>query len=275
MLGRKLGCRVSIRSTSSHTTLTRTGCCRLSSLGLSAEQWQLSTIRFGQFPLPRLVSHRTRTQSKRRTLMVEYETLVNSTSFRVKFLQSLQTGIVSFYLPSLWGAGWLLTAVSPHLLLTTPGVSVCEKVKIRCCKHLRGSVQCPPGCQSHLRSAPRTSQLWFSFFSFFSTAERLWSKQPSYSPCNQFIIISTCECRNTETAPSVTHFSTHLFSPLSTDLLRMWSSRIWKSLPAGSGLTLMWFNSNCNATSGVIIIFYFNWQVFSPSRKYLFWIRII
>lgn len=56
LLGRKLGCSVSIRSTSSHTTLTWT-CCLLSSLDLSAEQWQLSTIRSGQFLLLKLDCH--------------------------------------------------------------------------------------------------------------------------------------------------------------------------------------------------------------------------
>lgn len=71
LLGRKLGCRVSIKSTSSHTTLTRT-CCLLSSLDLSAEQWQLSTIRSGQFLLHRLDCHSpTITHSKLSALMVD------------------------------------------------------------------------------------------------------------------------------------------------------------------------------------------------------------
>lgn len=51
---------MSISSASSHTTLTRT-CCLLSSLLLSAEQWQLSTVRSGQFLLLRLGSHRPST----------------------------------------------------------------------------------------------------------------------------------------------------------------------------------------------------------------------
>lgn len=72
LLGKKLGCRVSIKSTSSHTTLTRT-CCLLSSLDLSAEQWQLSTIRSGQFLLLRLDSHSpTITHSKLSALMVDW-----------------------------------------------------------------------------------------------------------------------------------------------------------------------------------------------------------
>lgn len=71
LLGKKLGCRVSIRSTSSHTTLTRT-CCLLSSLDLSAEQWQLSTIRSGQFLLPRLEPHSpTITHSRLGALMAD------------------------------------------------------------------------------------------------------------------------------------------------------------------------------------------------------------
>lgn len=57
LLGKKLGCSVSKRSTSSQPTLTPRTCCLLSSLVLSAEQWQLSTIRSGQLLLLRLDSH--------------------------------------------------------------------------------------------------------------------------------------------------------------------------------------------------------------------------
>lgn len=72
LLGRKLGCRVSIKSTSSHATLILT-CCLLSSLlDLSAEQWQLSTIRSGQFRLLTQDSHsRAITHRKISTLMVD------------------------------------------------------------------------------------------------------------------------------------------------------------------------------------------------------------
>ena len=48
--GRKLGCNVSINSTSSHTTLMRTGSL-LNCFDLSAGQWQLSMIRSGQLLL--------------------------------------------------------------------------------------------------------------------------------------------------------------------------------------------------------------------------------
>lgn len=73
LLGKKLGGRVSIKSTSSHTTFTRTRCL-LSSLDLSAEQWQLSTIRSGQFLLLRLDSHSaTITHSKLSALMVDWD----------------------------------------------------------------------------------------------------------------------------------------------------------------------------------------------------------
>lgn len=73
LLGKKLGCSVSIKSTSSHTTLTRT-CCLLSSLDLSAEQWQLSTIRSGQFLWLTLDSHSpTRSHSQIGALMLDWD----------------------------------------------------------------------------------------------------------------------------------------------------------------------------------------------------------
>lgn len=75
LLGKKLGCKVSIRSTSSHTTLIRT-CCLLNSLDLSAEQWQLSMIRSGQFLLLRLDLHsRTITHNKVSALIVDWDNL--------------------------------------------------------------------------------------------------------------------------------------------------------------------------------------------------------
>lgn len=77
LLGRKLGCRVSIKSTSSHATLILT-CCLLSSLlDLSAEQWQLSTIRSGQFRLLTQDSHsRAITHRKISALMVDWACFV-------------------------------------------------------------------------------------------------------------------------------------------------------------------------------------------------------
>lgn len=81
LLGTKLGCSVSIRSTSSHTTLTRT-CCLLSSLERSAVQWQLSTIRSGQFLLLRLEPHSpATTHSKLSALMLaDGDSLLNTRS---------------------------------------------------------------------------------------------------------------------------------------------------------------------------------------------------
>lgn len=61
VLGRKLGCRVSSKSASLHTTLTRTFCL-LSSLDLSEVQWQLSIIRSGQFLLVDTLLHNPRSK---------------------------------------------------------------------------------------------------------------------------------------------------------------------------------------------------------------------
>lgn len=60
-----------MRSTSSHTTLTRT-CCLLRSLDLSAKHWQLSTIRSGQFLLASVEPHGpTMAHSKVKILMMD------------------------------------------------------------------------------------------------------------------------------------------------------------------------------------------------------------
>lgn len=110
LLGKKLGCKVSIRSTSSHTTLIRT-CCLLNSLDLSAEQWQLSMIRSGQFLLLRLDLHsRTITHNKVSALIVDWDNLKykkkkgekrkETRYFQVMSSQLLwQTGTISHWLP--------------------------------------------------------------------------------------------------------------------------------------------------------------------------------
>lgn len=88
LLGRKLGCRVSIKSISSHTTLIRT-CCLLSSLDLSAEQWQLSTIRSGQFLLLRLECHSPIiTHSKLNAFMVDCDLFLFCFVFYARYLSS-------------------------------------------------------------------------------------------------------------------------------------------------------------------------------------------
>lgn len=81
VLGRKLGCRVSSKSASLHTTLTRTFCL-VNSLDLSEVQWQLSMIRSGQFLFVNTLFHNPRsTQSNvmssivRQTSVTKYKSL--------------------------------------------------------------------------------------------------------------------------------------------------------------------------------------------------------
>ena len=113
---------MSIRSTSSHTTLTRT-CCLLSSLDLSAEQWQLSTIRSGQFLLLRLDSHSPTaiTHSKLSALMVDRG------SFNKRTLLS------GYILPALGTSRDHFTFQPPVTLLKNSLRSSCGPNLMPCC----------------------------------------------------------------------------------------------------------------------------------------------
>lgn len=256
VLGTKLGCRVSIKSTSSHTTLTRT-CCLLSSLDLSAEQWQLSTIRSGQFLLLRPDPHSpTTTHSKLSALILDPDSSfsgfnLNTRSFQVMSSQLLwQVGTISHRLPFQWSPAWAPAAVqiscpAAHLLrsqqLQTFAVTFAIKsgsnVKARggetlhlaalCLRTVLWAAAC--GGETSSGGLPKSGSNLTATRSF---QEAAWTKEKS---CPSWSASSPPPVR-AAARRAVIHSHHALLATL--DLLRMLVSR--KSLPAESWQAPAW-----------------------------------